>query len=44
MPDNAIYYQVAYGVLIAMFVGYAISIGWRRRALARRREAGRPSP
>ena len=36
MPDNAIYSHIAYGALIALFVGYAYSIRWRRRALERR--------
>lgn len=40
MPDNAIYYHAAYGALIALFVGYALSIRWRRRAIAKRREGG----
>jgi hypothetical protein len=39
MPDNAIYYQLAYGALIVLFAAYALSIRLRRRALARRREA-----
>lgn len=39
MPDNAIYYQVAYAALIAMFVGYGLSISLRRRAVARKRAA-----
>jgi hypothetical protein len=38
MPDNAIYYQIAYGALIALFAGYAFSIRLRRRAIARKRE------
>lgn len=38
MPDNAIYYQVAYGVIIALFVGYGFSIRLRRRAIARKRQ------
>ncbi len=37
MPDNAIYYQVAYGAIIALFVGYAFSIRLRRQAIARKR-------
>ena len=41
MPDNAIYYQMAYGILIVMFVGYAYSIRWRRQAIARKRAQGR---
>lgn len=39
MPDNAIYYQMAYGALIAIFVGYAISIRVRRASIARKRAA-----
>lgn len=39
MPDNAIYFQMAYGILIAMFVAYGISIRLRRNAVARKREA-----
>ena len=42
MPDNAIYYQMAYGALIALFAGYALSIRLRRNAIARKRaDAGR---
>ncbi len=37
MPDNAIYYHVAYGAIIALFAGYAISLRLRRAALDRRR-------
>ncbi len=37
MPDNAIYYQVAYGAIVALFAGYALSLVLRHRALARRR-------
>lgn len=40
MPDNAGYYYAAYGILLVMFVGYAFSIRWRRRAIARRAEHG----
>jgi hypothetical protein len=39
MPDNAIYFQVAYGAIIAMFLGYGLSIRLRRNAIARKREA-----
>ena len=39
MPDNAIYFQVAYGAIIALFLGYALSIRLRRNAVARKREA-----
>ncbi len=41
MPDNAIYYQVAYGAIIALFAVYALSLVWRRRALGRRRDRQR---
>jgi hypothetical protein len=44
MPDNAIYYQVAYGVLIALFAGYAYSIRVRRRAVERKRRAAEGQP
>lgn len=37
MPDNAIYYQMAYGAIIALFVGYGLSIKLRRDAIARKR-------
>jgi hypothetical protein len=37
MPDNAIYFQMAYGALIVLFAGYAFSIRVRRRAIARQR-------
>jgi hypothetical protein len=43
MPDNAIFYQMAYGAIIALFVGYAVSLRVRRRALARRRAAQAPT-
>lgn len=39
MPDNAIYYQIAYGAIIALFVGYGLSIRLRRRAVAAKRAA-----
>ena len=45
MPENAIYYQLAYGAIIALFAGYALSLRLRRRALDRRRarqESGVP--
>jgi len=38
MPDNAIYFQMAYGALIVLFAGYALSIKLRRRAIARQRD------
>ena len=34
MPDNAIYYQAAYAALVALFVGYGISIRLRRKSVA----------
>lgn len=39
MPDNAIYFQMAYGAIIGLFVAYGISIRVRRNAVARKREA-----
>jgi len=35
MPDNAIFAQFAYGAIIALFVGYAISLRVRRVTLNR---------
>ncbi len=44
MPDNAIYYKVAYSVLVLLFVGYGLTIRLRRQAIAKRRDvAGRAS-
>jgi len=37
MPDNAFYYQLAYGVTLLMYGGYALSLVLRRRALLNRR-------
>lgn len=42
MPDNAIYYQIAYGAIIALFVGYGLSIRLRRNAVARKRAVAEP--
>lgn len=43
MPDNAIYYQLAYGALVTMFIVYGLSIRLRRKAIARKRaESERP--
>jgi hypothetical protein len=39
MPDNAIYFKLAYGILVTMFVAYGFSIHLRRNAVARKREA-----
>ena len=36
MPDNAIYYQMAYAATLLLFGGYALTIRLRRRALERR--------
>ena len=40
--NNAIYYHVAYVVVALVFGGYAASIWWRGRELARREAALRP--
>jgi hypothetical protein len=37
MPDNAIFFHLAYGAIIALFVAYAFSLRVRRAALERRR-------
>jgi heme exporter protein D len=45
MPDNAFYYQMAYAATLVLYVGYAVTLVVRRRALERRRErqrTGRP--
>ncbi len=39
MPDNAIYYYIAYAVIAVLLGGYALSISLRRRHLAQRRDA-----
>lgn len=39
MPDNAIYYQLAYGATLVLYLGYALSLVVRRRALERRRQS-----
>ena len=39
MPDNAIYYQLAYAAAAVIYVGYAISLVMRRRALQARADA-----
>jgi len=41
VPDNAIYYQVAYGAMVVLLVGYAYTIRLRRRDVARKREASK---
>ena len=38
MPDNAIYFKLAYGATVVLYASYAFTLFWRRRALARRRE------
>ncbi len=38
-PDNAIYYQLAYSVAAVIYVGYAISLVVRQRALRARAAA-----
>ncbi len=37
MPDNAIYFKLAYAATLVLYAGYALSLVLRRRALARRR-------
>ena len=37
MPDNAIYYRLAYAATLLLYGGYALSLAWRRARLARRR-------
>ncbi|MFZ9898134.1 MAG: hypothetical protein ACO3F5_01695 [Gemmatimonadaceae bacterium] len=37
MPDNAIYYRLAYAATLLLYAGYALSLAWRRARLARRR-------
>ena len=37
MPDNAIYYRLAYAATLLLYAGYALSLSWRRARLARRR-------
>jgi heme exporter protein D len=37
MPENAFFYQLAYGVTIVVYAAYGISLVVRRRALAHRR-------
>ncbi len=39
MPDNAIYYYVAYVAIAVLLSGYALSIGVRRRTVAQQRDA-----
>jgi hypothetical protein len=39
MPENAIYYYVAYVAITVLLGGYALSIGVRRRTVARQRAA-----
>jgi len=36
IPDNAFWYHAAYAVVVVVYAGYAVSIWWRRRAVARR--------
>jgi hypothetical protein len=37
MPENTFFYRLAYGVTIAIYVAYGLSLVLRRRAMARRR-------
>jgi hypothetical protein len=36
MPDNAIYYQLAYAATAIVYVGYGVSLWLRARRLGRR--------
>lgn len=36
MPDNAIYYRLAYAATLFLYGGYALSLAWRRARLTRR--------
>ena len=40
-PDNAIYYKLGYSVAAIIYVGYALTIILRRRALLERMNAQR---
>ena len=41
MPDNAIYYELAYAATAIIYLGYGLSLWRRKRALdARERSAG----
>jgi hypothetical protein len=42
MPDNAGYLQAAYIAGAVIFLAYALSIPWRRRALRARRAPEQP--
>jgi heme exporter protein D len=42
MPDNAIYYHLAYAATVVLYGLYAFTLVLRRRALERRRERERP--
>lgn len=39
MPDNATFYQWAYGLTLVLYLAYTVSILLRRREVARRRAA-----
>ena len=41
MPDNAFYFEAAYAVVLAVYLGYAVSLV-RRRARVRRALDARP--
>jgi hypothetical protein len=41
MPDNAIYYQLAYAATALVYVLYGASLWWRARQLATREAAER---
>jgi hypothetical protein len=41
MPDNALYYRLAYAATLLLYLGYALSLYLRGRALSRREERQR---
>lgn len=42
MPQNEVFYVLAYSAAAAIYIAYAASIGWRRRVLRRSRERRAP--
>jgi hypothetical protein len=44
MPDNAIYYHMAYAAIVVLFAGYGASIWIRRARIARARAERERAP